>query len=67
MVSFIVNSFQRMEKVEEHIKQLEDKDSLDYKFSISKSDIFVVISMIMLIGTMMLLSNTAYPILLPLS
>jgi energy-coupling factor transporter transmembrane protein EcfT len=50
LVSFIVNSFQRLGKVEEYVKQLENKELFNYKFSLTRVDFLAVFSLILLLG-----------------
>ncbi len=57
LVSFIVNSFQRLGKVEEDIKQIETKDIFIYKFTISRVDILVILSLILLLGSIIIISD----------
>ncbi|OIJ14079.1 hypothetical protein BKP35_07710 [Anaerobacillus arseniciselenatis] len=55
LVSFIVNSFERLDEVEEYVKQVETKDLFTYKCKISKSDALLLMSFIMLIGSVIFL------------
>lgn len=55
LVAFIVNSFERIGKVEEYVKQVQDKDLFNYQFAISKADVLAVISIIFLVIGMIML------------
>lgn len=51
LVAFIVNSFQRLDEVEAYVKQVENKDLFTYKCTISKAEVLLVISFVLLIGS----------------
>lgn len=52
LVSFIVNSFDRLDEVEEYVKQVESKDLFTYKYTISKREVLLLISFVLLVGSM---------------
>ncbi len=52
IVDFIVNSFARLDQLEEHIKKVEKEDIFNYKFNFSKTDFFAILSLLLLIGIM---------------
>ena len=56
--SFIVDSFQRLGRVEEYIEQVENEDLFGYEPVIAKKDVFGLISVLLLLGTMVIFSNT---------
>lgn len=51
LVAFIVNSFQRLDEVEEYVRQVESKDLFTYKCTISKAEVLLVMSFVLLIGS----------------
>lgn len=51
LVSFIVNSFQRLEDVEDYVRQVDAKDLFAYKCSIAKSELLLVLSLMLLVGS----------------
>lgn len=57
MVNFFVKSFERLGKVENYVKKVENKDLFDYKFTVSMTDIFIIVSMTTLILSMIIISN----------
>ncbi|WNF36700.1 hypothetical protein RJD24_20145 [Bacillaceae bacterium IKA-2] len=57
LVSFIVDSFQRLDEVEEYVRQVESKDLFNYKCKISKREVLLVISFVVLIGSMIFFEN----------
>ncbi len=50
LASFIVNSFHRLGKVEEYVKELENKELFNYSFTITKVEFFAILSLISLLG-----------------
>jgi len=62
IVNYFVNSFERLGKVEEYVKNVEDRDLFHYKFTISLHDVFLVVSIITLVVSIILVSNSFCPV-----
>ncbi|OEF98166.1 hypothetical protein [Desulfuribacillus alkaliarsenatis] len=56
LVSFIVDSFQRLGRIEEYVKQIENEELFSYKLSVSKLDVIMVLSLGLLITGLFTLS-----------
>ena len=52
IAGYIVNSFARLDQLEEHVKRIEKEDVFNYRFNFSKTDFFALLSLILLIGIM---------------
>ncbi|MBB5174309.1 hypothetical protein [Texcoconibacillus texcoconensis] len=57
LVAFIVDSFKRLDEVEEYVNQVEAEDLFTYKVVISKSELFLFISFVALLYTFFFLET----------
>jgi energy-coupling factor transport system permease protein len=48
IVSLIVNSFEKLDKIESFVEQVKPEDLYGYRFKLSKNDGFAVVSFILL-------------------
>ena len=55
LVAFIVDSFKRLDEVEEYVNRVEAEELFMYQSSISKSEVILFISFVLLIYTMIML------------
>ncbi|OEF98790.1 hypothetical protein BHF68_03045 [Desulfuribacillus alkaliarsenatis] len=49
IISFLVNSFKRLDYIEEYLQQVETDELYEYQFQISKEDIWMLITFILLV------------------